>query len=49
MEDPEFQKEMKQMTESEAFKKSMNHAKEATDELLNDPVKLKQLQSELEL
>lgn len=47
MNDPSFQKQMKQYTDSPQFKSAMERSADGMDLLMRDPVKMKQLEAEL--
>ena len=47
MKDPEFQRQMKQYTDSPSFKKAAEMAASEVDRLAQDPVKLKQMEMEI--
>ena len=47
MKDPEFQRQMKQYTDSPSFKKAASMAASEIDRLAQDPVKLKQMEMEI--
>ena len=47
MADPKFQEDMKRFTASPAWKESMERAKDVTEKLSQDPVLMKQFESQL--